>query len=228
MTHPHTFTYYTHAVSGSTNRRVIVFLSGAGRTLANLHEQMQDWRPAAQIALVVASRECPGADLARSLDIPTRVISGDLPAGVVDSLARESDAGLLVLAGYLRLLGVPERLRGRILNIHPAILPAFGGPGMFGERVHRAVLDAGCKVTGCTAHLCDDRYDTGPILAQACCPVMPDDTPATLAARVFELERELYPRAVRAMLDGRTRTDGRRVWIDEPDERAMGRASGAG
>lgn len=208
-------------MSGSTNRRVIVFLSGAGRTLANLHERMRDWRPAAQIALVVASRECPGADLARSLDIPTRVIAGDAPAGVVDSLARESDAGLLVLAGYLRLLGVPERLRGRIINIHPAILPAFGGPGMFGERVHRAVLDAGCKVTGCTAHLCDDRYDTGPILAQACCPVLPGDTPATLAARVFELEKNMYPHVIQAALDGRIRTDGPRVSIVETTEQAM-------
>ncbi len=194
---------------------MIVFLSGSGRTLVNLVERMRDWDAPAEVALVVTSRECPGAERARSLGLPTQVIAGDVSAAAAESLAREANADLFVLAGYLRLLGVPDRLRGRVVNIHPALLPAFGGAGMFGERVHRAVLDAGCKVTGCTAHICDDCYDTGPILAQACCPVLPGDTPATLAARVFELECDLYPRVIRAVIEGRVRIDGPRAWIEE-------------
>jgi len=192
---------------------IAVFLSGTGRTLANLLGRIDAGDLAARVALVVASRDCPGLERARERELDSRVIPGDVPAERVDQLAREANADLIVLAGYLRLLGVPDRLRGRIVNIHPALLPSFGGPGMFGARVHTAVLDAGCKVSGCTVHLCDDRYDTGPILAQACCPVNPDDTPASLGARVFELERELYPRVIAALIEGRVRTDGRRAWI---------------
>lgn len=184
----------------------------------NLVEMMQRWPSPGFVALVVASRECRGAELARSLGLQTRVIPGDITAELADELAREADADLIVLAGYLRLIGIPERLRGRVVNIHPALLPAFGGAGMFGEHVHRAVLDAGCKVSGCTVHLCDDRYDTGPILAQACCPVLLGDTTATLAARVFDLECDLYPRIIRALLEGRVRVDGPRAWIEEKTE----------
>ncbi|RMH24525.1 MAG: phosphoribosylglycinamide formyltransferase [Planctomycetota bacterium] len=194
---------------------IVVFLSGAGRTLANLLDRIDAGEVPARVAMVVASRRCPGADLARRRGVETRIVPGDPPAGVVDDLARAAGAECVALAGYLRLLGVPGRLRGRVVNIHPALLPSFGGRGMFGLRVHRAVLDAGCKVSGCTAHLCDDRYDTGPILAQACCPVEPGDTPESLAARVFALEQELYPRVITAMIEGRVRTEGARAWIDD-------------
>jgi phosphoribosylglycinamide formyltransferase-1 len=102
------------------------------------------------------------------------------------------------------------------MNVHPSLLPAFGGRGFYGERVHRAVLDAGVKVSGCTVHLVDDEYDHGPIVAQAPVPVLDDDTPATLAARVQEAERRLFPECVRWYAQGRLRVEGRRVRVAPP------------
>jgi phosphoribosylglycinamide formyltransferase-1 len=111
------------------------------------------------------------------------------------------------LAGYLRRLSIPASLKWKIVNIHPALLPSFGGAGMYGERVHQAVLDAGCKVSGCTVHLCDDEYDRGPIIVQRTCEVREDDTAQTLAARVFEQECLAYPEALRLLMDGRVRIE---------------------
>jgi phosphoribosylglycinamide formyltransferase-1 len=103
-----------------------------------------------------------------------------------------------------------------MLNIHPSLLPKFGGPGMYGRRVHEAVLAAGETESGCTVHVADDRYDTGPIVLQDVVPVRPDDTPDTLAARVLAVEHRLYPEALRLFADGRVRIDGRRVRISDP------------
>ncbi|MBN1434478.1 hypothetical protein JW921_06930, partial [Candidatus Fermentibacterales bacterium] len=103
---------------------------------------------------------------------------------------------LVVQGGFLSLWEVPGRYLGRVMNIHPALLPGFGGKGMYGIRVHRAVLEAGCKVSGCTVHFVDNHYDTGPIIVQRCVPVMEEDTPQSLADRVFEQECEAYPEAI--------------------------------
>ncbi len=189
--------------------RLAIFLSGSGRTLVNLLERIDAGDVPAEVALVVASRECRGAELARESGIDTRVISGNVSAETVEQLLTESRAEYAALAGYLRLLGVPASCRGRMVNIHPALLPSFGGAGMYGDRVHQAVLDAGCKVSGCTVHFCDDRYDTGPIIAQQCCPVFDDDTASSLAARVFALEMELYPAVIRTLVEGRIHVLGR-------------------
>lgn len=193
--------------------RLAVFLSGSGRTLVNLAERMDAGEVPCEISLVIASRECRGAELARERGFDTRVIAGNITSGDVERLLLETESQFAALAGYLRLLGVPERFRGRIVNIHPALLPSFGGPGMYGHHVHQAVLDAGCKVSGCTVHFCDDRYDTGPIIAQRCCDVLEDDTASTLAARVFDIECELYPRVIRTMVQGRVHVHGRRTRI---------------
>lgn len=194
--------------------RLAVFLSGSGRTLVNLAERIEAGALPATIALVIASRECLGAERARTRGFEVRIAPGDLPEMAVEELLEAARADYAILAGYLRLLGVPARLRGRIVNIHPALLPSFGGAGMYGERVHRAVIEAGCKVSGCTVHLCDDRYDSGAILAQACCEVRDDDTPASLGARVFALEQELYPRVIRTLIEGKVRFKGRRAILD--------------
>jgi phosphoribosylglycinamide formyltransferase-1 len=186
-------------------------ISGAGRTLANLLDCARRGGTRVHIALVVASRPCAGAELARARGLPTIIEPGDIDAPRLEAIAREAGASWVVLAGYLRRLGIPPVLANRVVNIHPALLPSFGGPGMYGLRVHRAVLDAGCKVSGCTVHLCDDQYDHGPIVAQAACPVLDDDTPETLAARVFELECRTYPGALEQLLAGRVRVDGRRT-----------------
>ena len=124
---------------------------------------------------------------------------------------------LVCLAGWLCLLDVPAKYHGRVMNIHPALLPSFGGKGMYGRRVHQAVLDHGCKVSGCTVHFVDASYDTGPIVIQRTCPVLDDDTPETLAARVFEEERLAYPEAIRLYQEGRLSIDGRRVRRVNPD-----------
>ena len=179
-----------------------MFLSGGGRTLRNLHAAIEGGAVPARIAEVIASRECGGAAWARDAGIPTRVIPGDVPPDVVRDLIVGRGIDWIVLAGYLRLVPVPPEAAGKILNIHPALLPSFGGPGMHGARVHRAVIESGAAESGCTVHLCDGRYDTGPIVAQARCPVMVGDTPDALAARVFALECDLLPRTVAGLITG--------------------------
>ncbi|MBX3323953.1 MAG: phosphoribosylglycinamide formyltransferase [Phycisphaeraceae bacterium] len=187
-------------MKSQSRARLLVLLSGSGRTLLNLADAIDRGELDAEIALVVASRECLGEQRARERGLATRVIAGRLNAEHLLSLVEASRADVVVLAGYLHLVPVPEALRGRIVNIHPALLPEFGGPGMHGLKVHEAVLRAGRTTSGCTVHLCDERYDTGPILLQRTCPVLPDDTPETLAARVFEQECIAYPQALNDLI----------------------------
>lgn len=162
----------------------------------------------ARIAAVIASRPCPGAERARDRGFETRIIPGEIPAQTLSRLVREAQADWVVLAGYLRRVHLSPELRGRVVNIHPALLPDFGGPGMYGHRVHQAVLDAGCTQSGCTVHFCDERYDTGPIILQRRCPVLPDDDVETLAQRVFEQECIAYPQAIRQLIEGAVRMEG--------------------
>lgn len=180
--------------------RLAVMLSGGGRTLLNLLDVIERGELAATIPLVIASRECVGADRARRAGIETRVVPGDITAERLAAILDEHRIDWVVLAGYLRRVRIPAKYRGRVVNIHPALLPDFGGPGMYGHHVHRAVLDAGVRESGCTVHLCDDAYDQGPIVLQRRCPVLPDDTVESLAARVFALECEAYPEALRRLI----------------------------
>ncbi|HEX6940101.1 MAG TPA: phosphoribosylglycinamide formyltransferase [Longimicrobiales bacterium] len=188
--------------------RVAVFASGGGTNLQAILDHLRGPAGAvARVALVVSDRADAGAlDRARRAGVATRVIAvRDRP---VDAVARETLEALaearielVALAGYLRLVPaeVVRVFRDRIVNIHPALLPAFGGAGMYGARVHRAVLEAGCRVSGATVHLVDEHYDRGPILVQWPVPVLPDDTPETLAARVLRVEHAIYPVAVEAL-----------------------------
>ena len=189
----------------STDRpaRIAVFASGSGRTIENLIERIKTDAIPARIELSLTSRECRAADITRGAGVTTIVREGRLSADELLELVSEHAIDLVLLCGYLHLVPVPEALRGRIVNIHPALLPDFGGPGMHGLHVHRAVLDAGRTESGCTVHFCDDRYDTGPTILQRSCPVSPDDTPETLAARVFEVERNAYPEALVQLLTER-------------------------
>ncbi len=179
-----------------------VLLSGSGRTLENLLAAIGRRTLAARVALVIASRECPGAEKARAAGIDTRILPGTIDPAVLGPLLEAARVRLVVLAGYLKLVRIPPGYAGRVVNIHPALLPAFGGPGMHGRHVHEAVLAAGARESGCTVHLCDDRYDTGPIVLQRRCPVLPGDTAETLAARVFEEECRAYPAAIAGLLAG--------------------------
>lgn len=179
-----------------TAPRLAVLLSGGGRTLLNLIDAIERGRLRASIELVVASRECPGAQHARDARIPTFVRPGTIPGLELERLLREHGVDWVMLAGYLKRVEVPPAFRSRIINIHPALLPRHGGQGMYGHHVHEAVLRAGDAVSGCTVHFVDDEYDRGPIILQKSCPVMPGDTADTLAARVFALECEAYPEAM--------------------------------
>ena len=198
--------------------RLAVMLSGGGRTLMNLLDVIERGELPATVELVVASRECAGAERARDRGLDVRVIPGEIPADRLAQLLHEANADWVVLAGYLKYVHIPAAYRGRggwggwggrVVNIHPALLPDFGGPGMFGERVHRAVLDAGATESGCTVHFCDDRYDHGRIILQKRCPVLAGDTPRTLAARVFALECAAYPEALQLLIAGRVSVSDR-------------------
>lgn len=192
-----------HAAIHPTPARLAVMLSGGGRTLANLLDHIDRGGLDASVVLVIASRETAGAQRARERGIPTFVMPGVIPAETLAGVLEEHRVDLVVLAGYLKRVNIPRGYEGRVVNIHPALLPDFGGPGMYGMRVHEAVLASGATVSGCTVHLCDAEYDRGPILLQLSCPVQPGDTPETLAARVFELECRAYPEALQRLIASR-------------------------
>jgi formyltetrahydrofolate-dependent phosphoribosylglycinamide formyltransferase len=153
--------------------------------------------PLARVTRVITNRPEAGAlERARRHGVPTAVLKH--PDDAAELLAALGDAQLVVLAGYLKLVpaAVVARFRDRMINIHPALLPDFGGPGMYGHRVHEAVLASGAKQSGVTVHFVDEAFDRGAIIAQVHVPVEPDDTPATLAARVLEAEHRLLPKVV--------------------------------
>ncbi len=203
--------------------RLAVLISGSGTTLQNFIDRIRDGRLNAQIAIVISSRrDCLGNDRARRAGLPLEIVDfRDYPDA--DSLSeqvfrhvRAAEAELVTLAGFLRLLRIPPDFEGRVMNIHPALIPAFCGKGYYGLRVHRAAIERGVKVSGCTVHFVDNEYDHGPIILQRCVPVMDDDTPETLAARVFEQECEAYPEAIELFAQGRLRIEGRRVRVLPP------------
>jgi phosphoribosylglycinamide formyltransferase 1 len=197
---------------------IAVLLSGSGRTLQNFIDRIAAGTLPVRITQVIASRrDAAGIDRARTAGLPVEVVERKAFPSVeafserTFALCRSSGAELVVLAGYLQLLRIPDDYRLRVVNIHPALLPAFGGKGMYGHHVHEAVLKYGAKVSGCTVHFVDDQYDHGPVIAQSAVAVADDDTPDTLADRVFEAECELYPRIIAAVAEGRVPIDGRQV-----------------
>lgn len=198
-------------------KRIGVLASGGGSNLAALYEYLhgRGGRGGAAgepgIALVASDQERAGAlERARRWGVPAAVLrdrGGD--GGQLEALLREHRVDLIVLAGYLRLVPRPvvAAFAGRMINVHPALLPAFGGAGMYGERVHRAVLESGARVSGATVHFVDEEYDRGAIIAQWPVPVFPGDSAKTLAARVLRVEHLLLPRAVCAVARGAVRLD---------------------
>jgi len=183
--------------------RLAVLLSGGGTTLLNLHDRINAGSLHAQIACVVTSNNtCKGIERAKAIGLPVHVLARkQYPdkhafSDAVFKACRDAQADLICLAGFLSLLVIPDDYEGRVLNIHPALLPKFGGQGMYGHHVHEAVLAANETTTGCTVHYSDNTYDTGPIILQKSCPVLPNDTADTLCQRVFELECDAYPQAI--------------------------------
>jgi phosphoribosylglycinamide formyltransferase-1 len=199
--------------------RIAFLLSGRGSTLENLLARIEAGDVAGRVVLVVSDREgAGGLAVARARDLPVRVVSRTAFRGIeafshaLEEALRPFAPDLVVAGGFLTIYRVPPDLEGRMLNVHPSLLPAFGGKGMFGRRVHEAVLASGCRTTGCTVHFVTDEVDAGPIVDQAVVEVAPDDTPETLAARVKRAERELYPACVQGVLTGAIRlVDGKVV-----------------
>lgn len=180
--------------------RLAFLISGTGRTLQNFID-----RKVGEIVLVISSKPgVLGLERARKAGIPTLVIDPEDHEAIVRELDRVK-ADLVLLAGYLHLFKFPKRYYGKVLNIHPALLPKYGGKGFYGHRVHEAVLRAGEKESGCTVHFADLEYDHGPVILQKKVPVLPGDTPETLAERVFQAECEAYPEAVRLVAEGKVR-----------------------
>ncbi len=199
--------------------RLAALISGGGRTLLNFVERIAAGELAAEIVQVAASGDCSGVERARAAGLKVEVINRrafkkiDDFSAAVNKCLLAARPDLVVLAGFLHLWRFSEAFDGRVMNIHPALLPAFGGAGMYGHYVHEAVLAAGCKISGCTVHFCDRHYDTGPIIVQRCCAVEEDDTPDTLAARVFEQECIAYPEAINLFAAGRLNIDDKVVRV---------------
>jgi len=189
-----------------------VFVSGGGRSLENLAEQIAAGALDARIALMVCNNaQAQALERAKRLGIPSllvdpeRKLSAQEFSSTAFAAAEFAGAELVVLAGFLRLLEIPAAWTGRVLNIHPALLPAFGGKGFYGDKVHAAVLAAGAKESGCSVHYVTNEYDKGPIVLQRKVPVLPGDDVHTLAARVFEAEKLALPEAIRAHFGARPR-----------------------
>jgi formyltetrahydrofolate-dependent phosphoribosylglycinamide formyltransferase len=200
--------------------RVAVLLSGEGTSLENLCERIDAGRVPARVVLVVASKEKAGG-LARAerRGIPAVAVPRKAYPDVqrfndaIHAELAKHDVDLVACLGFLSIFELRGRYEGRAINVHPALIPAFCGTGMYGHRVHEAVLASGVKVTGATVHFADARYDTGPIISQRAVPVLDDDTPDSLAARVQAAERDLVPEAIRLFAEGRLRIEGRHVRI---------------
>ncbi len=200
--------------------RTVVLLSGSGTTLQNLIDKMEAGDLPIEIALVISSRnDAYGLERARNHKIPARAISRkSFPSWEAfnQELAKtvdEIEPDLIVLAGFMLLFRPDSKYYGRIMNVHPALIPSFCGKGLYGHHVHEAVIASGVKISGATVHFVDEQYDTGPIILQKAVDVLDDDTPDSLAERVQEAEREIYPQAIRLFAENRLRIEGKRVKI---------------
>jgi phosphoribosylglycinamide formyltransferase-1 len=200
--------------------KLAVLISGGGTTLRNLLSKIAARELDATIALVISSNpQAGGLKIAADAGIATctverRSFTSDPAYGeAVFAACRAAQPDLVVMAGFLKFAPVPEDFANRVMNIHPALIPAFCGQGFYGLRVHQAVLDYGAKISGCTVHFVDNQYDHGPIILQRVVPVEQDDTAQTLAARVFAAECEALPEAIRLFAAGPLRVEGRRVRV---------------
>ncbi|MCI0680818.1 MAG: phosphoribosylglycinamide formyltransferase [Gemmataceae bacterium] len=200
--------------------RLAVLASAGGTTLQNLLDRIADGRLRAQVAIVVSNHaDAFVLERVRRAGVPTAVVDRK-ESGTLETFSRrifdhcrQAEVDLVCMAGFLQLIHVPDDFLGRVMNIHPALIPAFCGKGYYGHHVHEAVLAYGAKVSGCTVHFADNEYDHGPIIVQRTVPVLDDDTPDRLALRVFGQECEAYPEAIRLFAAGKLKVEGRRVRI---------------
>ena len=207
--------------SGNDRLRLAVLLSGGGTTLQNLIDKIDQGKLDAKVVVVISSRhDAYGLVRAAHHNIPAHIVASkeyqqdwQQMSAKIDEVLAPYDPELIVLAGFMCHYLFSPKYRGRVMNIHPALIPAFCGAGWYGEKVHRAVLDYGVKVSGCTVHFADLEYDHGPIIVQRTVPVRDDDTVETLRKRVFEQECLDYPEAIQLFAEKRLNIEGRRVRI---------------
>jgi phosphoribosylglycinamide formyltransferase-1 len=200
--------------------KLAVLISGGGRTLKNFIDLAAEGDLPVDIRLVISSSaKAGGLQFAQDAGIPTAIFprqrfdsDADYGAAIFNA-CRDAGVDYVAMAGFLKLAPVPEDFANRVINIHPALIPAFCGHGMYGHHVHQAVLDYGVKITGCTVHFVDNDYDRGPIIWQQPVPVFDDDDADSLAARVFQAEKEAYPHVLKLLAAGKIRVEGRRVSI---------------
>ncbi len=218
-----------HAFRPNDGAAIAVFISGSGTTLRNLIQWQSRGQLIPRIALVVSSDpKAAGRTFAREAQIPLKDIDWRTCPDAADfsqlafDACRSAGVPWVALGGFLRKLAIPSDFVNRVVNIHPSLIPAFCGKGFYGARVHRAVLEQGCKVSGCTVHFVDDAYDHGPIIAQVPVAVLPHDTPESLAARVFAEECQIYPRVLNLLARGKITVSGRLAKVDESLENPFG------
>ena len=201
--------------------RLAVFVSGKGTNLLNIIKKNRDGFLRSEVVLVISDRDCEAIENSEREGIRTKVadprtFADEIEFGnaLVEAL-NNSEADFIVLAGYLKKVPniVVKKFANRIINVHPALLPSFGGKGMYGMKVHQAVIDYGCKVSGATVHLVDAEYDHGPVVLQRCVPVSEDDSPETLASKIHKLEYELLPEAIKLFENNEIKMEGRRVTL---------------
>jgi phosphoribosylglycinamide formyltransferase-1 len=210
-----------------TKLKLAVLISGSGRTLKNFIDLAGGGGLPIDIRLVISSSaKAGGLKFAEEAGIPTKVVlrsdfahggAGTEAFGAeIFSACRAVGIDYVAMAGFMKLAPLPPDFAGRVVNIHPSLIPAFCGHGMYGDHVHKAVLEAGVKVTGCTVHFVDNEYDHGPIIWQQPVPVFDDDTADTLGKRVFEIEKEAYPHVLKLLADGRVKLEKGRVKMLKP------------
>lgn len=209
-----------NAGAGQKKLRIGVLLSGGGTTMINIQKCIEGGTLNAEIVCVISSLSTVrGVELARGIGVEPVIIRKKDHADIgefsecIAKVLDEAEVDLVVQAGWLCLWNIPDNYENRVMNIHPALLPAFGGQGMWGHHVHEAVIEHGCKVSGCTVHFCTNEYDKGPIIVQRGCKVKDDDDGDTLAARVFEQECLAYPEAIRLFAGGRLVVKGNVVKV---------------
>lgn len=190
--------------------RLGVLISGGGTTLINILEYIKQGKLNAEVGIVISSRsKVAGVERAKKAGLDVKIIRRKDHPDINEFSKRievefvAANVDLIIQGGWLCLWKIPDRYENRVMNIHPALLPSFGGQGMWGHHVHEAVLKSGCKISGCTVHFCTNEYDKGPIIVQRSCQVEDDDTPDTLADRVFEQECIAYPQAINMFAAGK-------------------------
>jgi phosphoribosylglycinamide formyltransferase-1 len=208
--------------SGNGGMNIAVFASGRGSNFQAILNAIDAGFLSARIAVLISNRSDAGAiEIARAHNISAQHLSQkmfpseDAFADAMLEVLDKNHTDFIALCGYLKKIPsqVIRQYRNRILNIHPALLPSFGGKGMYGHRVHEAVISSGEKVSGATVHLVDEEYDRGPIVLQKTVAIVPDDTPESLAAKVMKVEHEIFSLALKAFAEGRVRIEGRKAWI---------------